>query len=303
MPESIFSDFNLIEYLLIMDLKQLKKTILNTASSIFSHRILIAVLKGVTIYFVVTLVFGVLYYFFDSLDFKSASGFNTFHFLDYIYFSAVTFTTIGYGDIVPKAGAGHLIVFIESILELTFFPVFGGYIAYKFLQRPNDILLTDNFFIRYRNERIYLSSRVGNKGKNLIDCTATVEFIQIANNVKRTLYRREINAPLVEMTWYLEIRLDGDENTSALQQLKSLIANPHASLIRTTVSGYDSNSGNLVHVFKYYTMDKLIYGGKFTDVYKWEGVERTEPDWTHFNKVIPLTATEQQIIDNLLNYN
>jgi Ion channel len=286
-----------------MDLKQLKKTILNTASSIFSHRILIAVLKGVAIYFVVTLVFGVLYYFFDSLDFKSASGFNTFHFLDYIYFSAVTFTTIGYGDIVPKAGAGHLIVFIESILELTFFPVFGGYIAYKFLQRPNDILLTDNFFIRYRNERIYLSSRVGNKGKNLIDCTATVEFIQIANNVKRTLYRREINAPLVEMTWYLEIRLDGDENTSALQQLKSLIANPHASLIRTTVSGYDSNSGNLVHVFKYYTMDKLIYGGKFTDVYKWEGVERTEPDWTHFNKVIPLTATEQQIIDNLLNYN
>jgi hypothetical protein len=284
-----------------MDLKQLKKTIQNTASSILSHRITIAVLKGIAIYFVITLVFGFLYYFFDSLDFKSASGFNTFHFLDYIYFSAVTFTTIGYGDIVPKAGAGHLIVFIESCFELTFFPVFGGYIAYKFLQRPNDILLTDNFFIRYRNERIYLSSRVGNKGKNLVDCTATVEFIQIANNVKRTLYRREINAPLVEMTWYLEIRLDGDENVSALQQLKSLIANPHSSLIRTTVSGYDSNSGNLVHVFKYYTMDKLIYGGIFADVYKWEGVKRTEPDWTHFNKIVPLTATERQFIDNLLH--
>ena len=284
-----------------MDLKQLKKTIQNTASSILSHRITIAVLKGIAIYFVITLVFGFLYYFFDSLDFKSASGFNTFHFLDYIYFSAVTFTTIGYGDIVPKAGAGHLIVFIESCFELTFFPVFGGYIAYKFLQRPNDILLTDNFFIRYRNERIYLSSRVGNKGKNLVDCTATVEFIQIANNVKRTLYRREINAPLVEMTWYLEIRLDGDENASALQQLKSLIANPHSSLIRTTVSGYDSNSGNLVHVFKYYTMDKLIYGGIFADVYKWEGVKRTEPDWTHFNKIVPLTATERQFIDNLLH--
>jgi hypothetical protein len=284
-----------------MDLKRLKKTILNTASSFLSHRIRNAVLKGVSIYIVVTLVFGLLYYLFDSLDFKSASRFNTFHFLDYIYFSAVTFTTIGYGDIVPKAGAGHLIVFIESCLELTFFPVFGGYIAYKFLQRPNDILLTDNFFIRYRNERIYLSSRVGNKGKNLVDCTATVEFIQIANNVKRTLYRREINAPLVEMTWYLEIRLDGDENKSALEHLKSLRANPHTSLIRTTVSGYDSNSGNLVHVFKYYTMDTLIYGGKFSDVYIWEGVKRTEPDWTHFNKVVPLTATERQFIDNLLH--
>ena len=284
-----------------MDLTRHKKTIQNIVSSFLSHRIMEAVLKGVAIYIALTLVFGVLYYFFDSLDFRSASGFNTIHFLDYIYFSAVTFTTIGYGDIVPKEGAGHLIVFIESCFELTFFPVFGGYIAYKFLQRPKDILLTDNCYIRYRNERIYLSARVGNKGKNLIDCSATIEFIQIANNVKRTLYRREINAPLVEMTWYLEIRLDGDTNAPTLQQLKTLIGNPDTSLIRTIVSGYDSNSGNLVHVFKYYTMDKLIYGGKFSDVYKWEGVKPTEPDWTHFNKVVPLTAAERQIIDNLLN--
>ena len=283
-----------------MDLKLLKKTIPKIASSIWSDRIIKAVLKGVAIYILLSFVFGLLYYFFDSLDFKSAAGANPARFLDYIYFSAVTFTTIGYGDIVPNSGAGQVIVMIESCFEMIYFPVFGGYIAYKFMQRPNDILLTNNFFIRYRNERIYLSSRVGNKGKNLIDCTATVELIQIANNVKRTLYRREINAPLVEMTWYLEIRLDGDENSPALQQFKTLIANPDTSLIRTTVSGYDSNTGNLVHVFKYYTMDKLIYGGIFTDVYRWEGVIRTEPDWTHFNKVIPLSVTERQIIDNLL---
>lgn len=259
-----------------------------------------AVLKGVTIYISLSFGFGLLYYFFDSLDFKSTAGSNTVHFLDYIYFSAVTFSTIGYGDIVPKAGAGQVIVLIESCFELIFFPVFGGFIAYKFLQRPNDILLTDNFFIRYRNERIYLSSRIGNKGKNLIDCTATIEFIHLSNNVKRTLYKREINTPIVELTWYLEIRLDGDENTSALQQLKTLIANPDSSLIRTTVSGYDSNSGNMVHVFKHYTMDKLLYGGKFSDVYVWEGVKRTKPDWTNFNKVVRLTESEQQLIDNLL---
>jgi len=282
-----------------MDLRLLKNATQNIASSIWSHRILNAVFKGAAIYLALTFIFGLLYFLFDSLDFKSAVGFKTVNFLDYIYFSAVTFTTIGYGDILPKAGAGQVIVFIESCLELIFIPVFGGYIAYKFLQRPNDILLTDNFFIRYRNQRIFLSSRVGNKGKNLIDCTATIEFIQIANNEKRTLYKREIDTPLVEMTWFLEIRLDGVENSSALQQLKILLTNPDTSLIRTTVTGYDSGSGNMVHVFKYYTMDKLIYGGKFSDVYTWEGVKRTEPDWTNFNKVVSLTATEQQLIDNL----
>ncbi len=283
-----------------LELKLPAKTIQNLAPSIWSNRILNAVLKGVAIYIVITLVFGLLYFLFGALDFKTTAEGKTVRFLDYIYFSAVTFTTIGYGDIIPKAGAGQVIVFIESCVELTFIPVFGGFLAYKFLQRPNDILLTDNFFIRYRNQHVFLSSRVGNKGKNLIDCTATIELIQIVNNVKRTLYKREINTPLVELSWYLEIRLDGDENTSVLQQLKTLITNPETSLIRTTVIGFDSSSGNMVHVFKYYTMDKLIYGAKFSDVYTWEGVKQTNPDWANFNKVVSLTATEQQYIDTLL---
>jgi hypothetical protein len=283
-----------------MKFKPITKTIQNLASYFRSHRILNAVLIGVAIYLAITSVFGLVYFLFGSLDFKSAAGGNAIHFLDYIYFSAVTFTTIGYGDIIPKAGAGQVIVFIESCFELTFIPVFGGFLAYKFLQRPNDILLTDNFFIRYWNQHIFLSSRVGNKGKNLIDCSATIELIQIAHNVKRTLYKREINTPLVEMTWFLEIRLDGEDNAATLRQLKILMTNPGTSLIRTTVVGYDSNSGNLVHVFKYYTMDKLVYGGKFEDVFVWEGIKRTKPDWTNFNKVVSLTKTERQSIDILL---
>jgi len=283
-----------------MDKRRITKAIQNVSSTLFSHRILNTVLKGVVLYLALSLVFGLLYYWFDSLDFKSTASNKAVHFLDYIYFSAVTFTTIGYGDIIPKDGIGQILVFIESCFELIYIPVFGGFIAYRFLQRPNDILLTENFFIRYRNQKVFLSSRVGNKGKNLIDCTATIELLQIVNNVKRTLFKREINTPLVEQVWFLEIRLDGEENVSALQQVKVLLAHPGTSLIRTTVSGFDSGSGNLVHVFKYYTMDKLIYGGKFSDVYTWEGVKQTNPNWTHFNKVISLTATEQQFIDNLL---
>jgi hypothetical protein len=283
-----------------MNMKISVKSFHNIATSVLSHRILNSVLIGVAIYIVLTTVFGLMYYFYDALDFKTMAGSKTVHFLDYIYFSAVTFSTIGYGDIIPKSGAGQVLVFLESCFELTYIPVFGGYLAYKFLQRPNDIHLTDNFFIRYRNQHIFLSARVGNKGKNLIDCTATVELIQVANNVKRTLFKRELNNPMVEFTWYLEIRLDGDENILALQQLKSLMTNPLTSLIRVTVVGYDSQTGNLVHLFKHYTMDKLMYGGIFLDVYKWEGLKRTNPDWSNFNKVERLTDDERQKVESLL---
>ena len=202
-----------------MKLKLLKETTQNT---IRTHHIINAVIRGIAIYLILAFVFGTLYFSFDALEPQVATSPETFNFLDYIYFSAITFTTIGYGDIIPKNGAGQIIAFIESCFALTFIPVFGGFIAYKFLQRPNDILLTDNFFIRYRNHRIALSLRVGNKGKILLDCNATIELIQIENNVKRTLYKRELNTPLVERTWYLEMRLDGEENASALQQIKTL---------------------------------------------------------------------------------
>lgn len=276
------------------------KTLNNFVSKILSHQIFRAILIGMAIYLGLTFIFGLLYFWFDSLDFKSIPVSKSVHFLDYIYFSAVTFSTIGYGDILPKDGAGQVLVFLESCFELTYIPVFGGYLAYKFLQRPNDISLTDNFFIRSRNQHVYLSSRVGNRGKKLIDCTATVELIQVVNNVKRTLFKRELNNPMVEYTWYLEVRLDGEENIPVLQQVKVLLMNKHASLIRVTVVGYDSKTGNLVHIFKHYTMDKLIYGGLFLDVYSWEGLKRTSPDWSNFNKVEPLSPAEQQTIDNLI---
>lgn len=283
-----------------MEVKDSVNSIRNLFYPIWSHRIINSVLKGVAIYIAMTVVFGIIYFISGSLHYVVSMGTKEVSFIESLYFSAITFTTIGYGDIIPKAGIGQIIVFIESCFELTFIPVFGGYLAYKFLQRPNDILLTNNFFIRFRDGRIYLSSRVGNKGKNLIDCTATVELIQIVKNVKRTLFKREISTPLVELTWYLEIRLDGEENALALQQLKLLLSNPGIALIRVTVIGYDSNSGNMVHVFKYYTMDKLLYGGKFSDVFTWHGIERTDPNWANFNKVMPLTAAEQKFIDDLL---
>ena len=54
-----------------LDLKLPAKPIQNLASSIWSHRILNAVLKGVGIYIAFTLVFGLIYFLSDSLDFKS----------------------------------------------------------------------------------------------------------------------------------------------------------------------------------------------------------------------------------------
>ncbi len=68
-------------------------------------------------YLLVILLFSVIYYAASKLGYEIKPVEN---FIDYFYFSVVTATTLGYGDIVPS---GWLIKLI-SIIEVTFGVVF-----------------------------------------------------------------------------------------------------------------------------------------------------------------------------------
>ena len=190
---------------------------------------------------------------------------------------------------------------IESCIGLAYTPFFGGYLAYLFIQRPKDFFLTENIFLRHHNNKIYLSARVGNRGKPIVDCDASIAMFLIENNVKKTLLKQPFSRPLVEISWYINLRLDDPEDPIPLQHLKTVLANPENCLIRITFSGQDAASGNLVHLFKYYKVQDIRRGGSFLDVYKWEGVERIIIDWNNFNKTAEISEEQNREIDRLLN--
>lgn len=59
---------------------------------------------------------------------------NTFqHFLDAVYWSALTLTTVGYGDIYPVTDIGKIVVVISSILGVAIFALPTGIITACFL--------------------------------------------------------------------------------------------------------------------------------------------------------------------------
>jgi len=265
------------------------------------NRIRNTLIMGIAAYLVIVLIFGIIFYVFDSLSTNIMDPNKEVSLIDYLYFSLVTFSTIGYGEIIPTGLSGKIIIMIESCIGLADTPFFGGYLAYLFIQRPKDFSLTENIFLRHHNDKIYLSARVGNRGKPIVDCEASIAMFLIENNVKKTLLKQPFSRPMVEISWYINLRLDDPEDPMPLQHLKTVLANPENCLIRITFSGQDAASGNLVHSFKYYKVHDIRRGGSFLDVYKWEGVERIIIDWNNFNRTAEIDEEQNREIDRLLN--
>lgn len=265
-----------------------------------NDRIRNTIIKGIAGYLIIVLIFGIFFYLFDCLEVNVSIPGGELSLFDYWYFSLVTFSTIGYGEIIPTGLAGKIIIAVESCFGLAYTPFFGGYLAYLFIQRQKDFFLTENIFLRHYNNKIYLSARVGNRGKPIVDCEASIAMFIIENNVKKTLLKQPFSRPMVEISWYINLRLDDPEEPIPLKHLKTVLANPESCFIRITFSGHDAASGNLVHSFKYYKVQDIRRGGSFLDVYKWEGVERKIINWNNFNRTAEIDEEQNREIDRVL---
>ena len=255
-------------------------------------------LKGLLLYCGLILFWGTIIYFFKGAKFST--GLETPNFWECLYFSCITFATIGYGDIVPNNIAGQIIVILQSMSAIIFIGLFGGYIAYQFLKRPKDIFLTDDLHIRLVDTNTFFSARIGNKGKDLIDCTAYIDIIEIRNDVKWTMIKKEIKYTLLEKSWFLGIKLNNNANNDFLTAFRKFYNSPENSMIRILIMGTDIESGEVVAASKYYKVPNIKIGGRYLDIYHWNKLQTTKPNWSNLNKTRELTPTEKNKVLKLI---
>lgn len=263
-----------------------------------SVKLLRVILNGLLIYLALVLFWGTLIYFLDGAKFTT--GDIKPNWWQCVYFSCISFATIGYGDIVPSNESGQIIILFESMTAIIFIGLFSGYIAFQFLKRPNNLFLTENLHIRNVDRKIFFSPRVGNKGKNLIDCTAYIEIIEIKNDVKRTIIKQELKYTLLEESWFLGINLSSKTNSEFLEAFRGFYNNPDNSLVRILIIGSDIETGEVVSTSKYYKVKDVVFGGRFIDIYHWESLARTKPNWDNLNKTQELTQEQKDKITKYL---
>lgn len=104
----------------IIDIVALAGTfLLVVCFSIQAFKTSLSVTSGTIMLLNLMLIYALLYdaiYYIDPLAFSGTSGFCSFPFIDFIYYSIVTFTTLGYGDIVPATIVTKLLSASEAFI-------------------------------------------------------------------------------------------------------------------------------------------------------------------------------------------
>lgn len=255
---------------------------------------------GFLTYAIIVVVFGWFYYKTNTITGLDSSKHP---FFKSVYFSFVSFLTIGYGDVAPT-GWGKVILFFETIISIGYTAAFSAILAYQLLKRPNDVIISNKIYLRRSNKEGHagqtnydLIVRVGNKGDQLIDCRGTLEFFEIKNNIRSLNLSFQKEYRVLETTWNFKMRYFEPGPPSftihkvTLQNFlfKNLTA---PKQIRFTVSGTDGHTGQLVAMSKTYKLSDLTFIEKMVDIYLFKDTERTKIEWEKFDEFIPMPIEE-----------
>ena len=246
--------------------------------------------SSVFLYILIILVFAWLYHSSDSIGFN-LSGKEQIKpdFGEAIYFSANSFHTIGYGDIHPISSTGRLLVMIESFTALFFVAIFSGFLVFLVIHRYSNIISTRNVYIRYRNHKYFLSIRLGNKGRTIIDLKSKFEAWIIVNNSRVRVFQLEEELPDLERILYFDIDLHQTDNQKLRQALIDAMNNKTLLHMKFSFIGNDIRTGDQVAFAKYFDSGHLRFGTIFLNVYSWDiKGRRTDFRWRNFEKIGPM---------------
>lgn len=116
---------------------------------------------------------------------------NQHPFLGAFYFSAQTFTTVGYGAISPKGNAASFIAAIEAFVGLIAFSIATGLIYGRFSKPSAKIAFTHNIIITPHKGKQAMMFKMVNMRKNvLLNTKVTVMLTLTKANSDATSYDR-----------------------------------------------------------------------------------------------------------------
>jgi inward rectifier potassium channel len=224
-------------------------------------------------YLIINIFFAFIYMLCGPGSLDGTSGNSTFHrFMDALFFSAQTISTVGYGHISPRGMASNSIAALESMMGLLAFALATGLLYGRFSRPSARIVFSENILVApYLEKGKGLMFRLANLRRNLlIDLEIEIMFsfneVVDGKTLRRfyplRLERRKVS--ILTLNWTVVHPLD--DNSPLIDMTMDDLERSEAGFT-ILLRAFDDTFSQTVHARTSYQHDDVIWGAKFNPIF------------------------------------
>lgn len=222
---------------------------------------------------------------------------NAEKFGEAFFFSAQTFTTVGYGRINPIGFMASFVAAVEALTGLLSFAIATGLLYGRFARPRPFIKYSKNALFAPFKEGIAFMYRMVPYTKNYlvnVEVKMTLAIRVTEDGIqKNRFFNMELDiakANTLTSNWTLVHKID--ENSPLYQLTKEDIELGKAEVL-IFVQGFDESFANTVISRNSYTYEEFVFGGKFLPMYHAD--EQNQSTILHLDKLDDFEKVELQV--------
>ena len=195
-------------------------------------------------------------------------------FVNVMFFSSHTLTTVGYGNMYPVGVAGNCLASFESLVGLLSFALATGLLFGRFARPSARIGFSPTMLVAPYRDSTSLQFRVVNRRpNNLIDLEARLTLMTVENidgrlGRKYTALQLEREQVLFfPLTWTVVHPIDESSPLSGktADELRQMQAE-----VLVLMKGFDDTFGQNVHARYSYRYDEITWGARFAPAFEFD---------------------------------
>ncbi len=193
-------------------------------------------------------------------------------FLSAFFFSAQTFTTVGYGQVAPSGTLANLVAAIEALLGLLAFAIATGLLFGRFSRPAARLAFSGQMVVAPYQSGTSLQFRLANRrSNNLMEVEARMMLSSVEPSdqglLRRyrhlTLERQQVQ--FLPLTWTVVHPID--ESSPLWGKTREDLAQEQAEFL-ILIKAFDDTFFQTVHVRHSYRFEEIVWGARFAPAFE-----------------------------------
>jgi len=223
-------------------------------------------------YFLIISLFGGLYYLIGMNQLGILAVDPVSDLLEAIYFSAQTFSTVGYGRANPLAHSANLVAVAEMLTGMMYLALAAGLLFARFSRPVSKIVFSKKALIApYKSGKAFMIRLSNAKTNMLLDLEVKVLLVMIIEESGQKI-RKFYDLPLemskinmLSMTWTVVHPID---ESSPLSEVSNEKLTQSQAEFMVLIKGINDTLSQAIHSRTSYKSDEIEWGARFVPLYR-----------------------------------